>query len=173
MIEQKQIPADVQALVSVDPGALGGWAYFLLGIGMGVSKFWYLHSCGLARTARGERPARYQLPSGFKLACIGELPQHQKNDTAARTNNLYVTSMRLGMLAESTGADYLVTRHPHEWKGNVDKELHNARCLKRLSDAERIILNKATRGDGTPVLPSELNNVIDAIGLGLMELRRW
>jgi hypothetical protein len=54
--------------------------------------------------------------------------------------------------------------YPVQWKGSVDKEVHNDRVLKRLTPAEREVIPKLPK--------SKLHNVIDAIGLGLWALGR-
>jgi hypothetical protein len=169
MIEVDHLPSNVGIVYAIDPGALGGWAY---GYNWGFERGWELYACGLARTPRGERPPRHN-PYAGQCCCIGELPQHQKKDTPKRTNDLFKTSLRLGLLAEATGAGYLWTRSPHSWKHSVNKDLHNARCRERLRPAELDLLNKALRGDGTRVTKDELNNVIDAIGIFIESVGRW
>jgi hypothetical protein len=148
------------AIMTIDPGGLGGWA---CGYYDGQ-----LLSCGLARPDRGERP-----PLLKPDVVIVELPQHQHNDTAKRTNDLFLTSVRAGHLAEATGAKYVLYVNPHNWKGGVPKKTHNDRCLKRLSQDELKMLNNACRSDGTPVSKSEVNNVIDAIALFFVQTGRW
>lgn len=157
--------SEVKSVMTVDPGALGGWA---LGT-RGQDGVWRVYDCGLSRTDRGERPMMYR-PD----IVIVELPQHQHSDTPERTNDLFVTSIRAGMLAEATGARTWLTVTPHKWKGGAPKKIHNDRCLERMGSFELDLLNKyAKRGDGTAIAPSELNNVIDAIGILFKMTGRW
>lgn len=157
--------SEVKSVMAVDPGALGGWA-------IGTKRqdgVWCVYDCGLSRTDRGERPTMYR-PD----IVIVELPQHQHDDTPGRTNDLFVTSIRAGMLAEATGARAWMTIAPHKWKGGTPKKIHNERCLERMTPFELDLLNNyAKRGDGTPVAPSEGNNVIDAIGILFNMTGRW
>lgn len=60
-----------------------------------------------------------------------------------------------------------VTRYkPRDWKGQVPKEVIEARVNKRLSDAERAVLD----GCGCP--KSLRHNAVDAVGIGLHALAR-
>lgn len=165
MIVVDKLPERIQQLVSIDPGASGGWAMFVK-----HESVWLLRSCGLARPDLGERPYRL---THIDSCCAVEVPQHQKKDTPKRTNDLFKTTLRAGLLAEATNADCLLIRHPHDWKGSVDKTVHNNRCLERLAKIEIDVLKYTKRGDGKPVPEKQLNNVIDAIGLGLTVLDRW
>lgn len=54
--------------------------------------------------------------------------------------------------------------HPIQWKGNVPKDIHNARVLSRLRTEETAILPRLSK--------TKSHNMIDAIGLGLWRLRR-
>lgn len=54
--------------------------------------------------------------------------------------------------------------YPREWKGNVPKAIHNERTMNRISEAEKKVIQRT---------PGYLmNNVIDAIGIGLFHLER-
>lgn len=53
---------------------------------------------------------------------------------------------------------------PREWKGQVPKEVHNARIEKKLTTQELSVFD--------PCPPSLRHNVLDAVGLGLYHLRR-
>lgn len=86
-------------------------------------------------------------------------PRLQKGDQA----DIVATSVRAGVLLQRfrpwgrLDAERLPT--PREWKGSVDKDVHNARVLAKLSPEERARI---------PKLPKkELHNLIDAVGLAL------
>ena len=165
------LPAGCTSLLSIDPGAKGGWAYFRRD-----SHQWELKEAGLARPDKGERPRRvFDLDhkAGRICVCVCEVPQFQKGDDPKRVNDLITLTLRAGLLVESSGADYYVRRTPHQWKGGVEKDVHNVRCLKHLTGLELDTLKESRRGDGTLVPRSEINNVIDAIGLGLVTCGRW
>ncbi len=53
---------------------------------------------------------------------------------------------------------------PREWKGQVRKEAHNKQTLALLSASERTAIQDCAA--------SYLHNVLDAIGLGLFQLKR-
>lgn len=55
---------------------------------------------------------------------------------------------------------------PREWKGQVPKEIHHARVLRKLNEAETAVLERAN------VPPSLRHNVVDAVALGVWFLRR-
>lgn len=98
-----------------------------------------------------------------------EVPQINPNDlkkpgASARINDLMQLAICAGQWKQAVHA--LETRivHPHEWKGSVKKEIHNARVLEKMTTAERALL---------PKLPaSKLHNVIDAVGLFLWDTGR-
>lgn len=164
MIEIKKIPPECTDLTAIDPGAAGGWAQFRL-FDTPSPRTWELILCGLTKWEKGERPA---VSKGFaERYVVAELPQVQHNDTPSRINNLFKTSARAGHLAESTRAHYVCYVHPHDWKGSVGKELHNDRVIKRMTVRELEVLKNCD-------CPRHLlNNVIDAIGLGLVTIGRW
>ena len=64
--------------------------------------------------------------------------------------------------AEFVGVNERVSYLPKDWKGQVPKEIHNARVEAKLSDAEKRRIQ---------ALPASLrHNVIDGIGIGLFFL---
>ena len=164
------LPEGTTSVIAIDPGAKGGWAWFRKD-----SPLWGLRSCGLARPDKGERPPTFDTDHRAHrvCVCILEVPQFQKGDNPGRVNDLFRLTLRAGLLAEATHADFLWARTPHSWKGSVDKDAHNTRCLKRLTGLELDVVKEARRGDNTLVPRSEINNVIDAIGLGLVSVGRW
>jgi hypothetical protein len=61
--------------------------------------------------------------------------------------------------------DEVVGVLPKAWKGQVPKEVHNARILKALSHEERNMVELSCA-------PSLVHNVIDSVGLGLWFLNK-
>lgn len=55
---------------------------------------------------------------------------------------------------------------PREWKGQVPKDVHNARVMKHLEPEERAIVHRVK------CTPKQIHNVIDAVGLGLWAVDR-
>jgi len=138
-------------LVAIDPGVSTGWARF-------VDK--WLSSCGL-----GDPPIDHE-NMAMPTDVIIEVPQvyrgHlQKGDP----NDLITLAVQVGRYAQrSKGLVRLVK--PAEWKGQVLKEIHGARVLEVLDDAERGIVALGARPK------SKAHNVLDAVGLGLWALGR-
>ena len=165
MIEAKSIallPFAPGSILAIDPGASAGWALF----GFSLDNTWWMLNCGL------EHPANCLHKEFCALradVCIVELPNREKQDTIKRSNDLYKTALRAGVLAASTTCGHLVTVSPHEWKGSVPKHIHNKRCLERLRPNEDACLRRVL----SRLPESESNNVIDAIGLGLWACGRW
>lgn len=147
-------------IVAIDPGKHAGIAWFEGGL---------LVRAMLVDPDESE-PLR--CPFVRPWFAVVELPCHQRGDTPARTNDLFKTAFRAGRLVERTGARANHTISPHAWKGNVPKDLHNERVLKKLSAAEREIVYAACTQDGKRVAVGLLNNVIDAVGIGLWEIGR-
>lgn len=163
--DQRWLMSEVCHVIAIDPGANAGWAEYEM-YPCQHHPWWTLSNAGLCEPANGTRPV---VARGICDLAIVELPNHEKGDTAKRTNDLFKTALRAGVLAESTNASYLLWVHPHTWKGSVPKELHNKRCLERLDEDEMSLLRKSLS-----VIPaSKHNNVIDAIGIGLAVLGRW
>jgi hypothetical protein len=77
---------------------------------------------------------------------------------------LLVAGVAAGVVA-SVRAGCVFMPKPADWKGQVPKEIHNARAMKRLSPAEAALVAPAGPA-------SKLNNAIDAVGLGLWALGR-
>lgn len=64
----------------------------------------------------------------------------------------------VGALVHSIEAAVTILYRPREWKGQVPKDIHNARVLASLSPPEKAAIAECA--------PSLLNNVVDAIGIG-------
>lgn len=71
-----------------------------------------------------------------------------------------VEAMIIGRLQPLRSVGY----RPREWKGQVRKDAHNKQTLALLSAPERMAIQECA--------PSYLHNVLDAVGLGLFQLKR-
>lgn len=147
--------------LSIDPGAKAGWA---------LSHDGAIVASGLVRLDLGHRIRVFSDLSW--LVCEGQqLYPHDVQHfgpvkAAARANDLITCGQRAGLLCGMAAPGTPITWVlPHAWKGSVDKDTHNLRVLKRLTEAEKALL------DG--ILPSLVNNVIDAIGLNLWKSGRY
>jgi Holliday junction resolvasome RuvABC endonuclease subunit len=93
-----------------------------------------------------------------------ELPQvYMRTRSKGDPNDLIHLAGLVGALTHwfrGTTFTYL----PHDWKGTVPKEIMEARILKRLSDDEKSKIQKAPKG--------LMHNVYDAVGIGLVHLKR-
>ena len=137
--------SDLVDLLAIDPGMHTGWA--------GFSKE-DLRSCGTGRP-----------PLRLASVVIVELPQIYPGHPVP-PNDLVNLAFLAGRYAgASTGKIYTVA--PHAWKGNLPKDVCNARVLAKLDAVERGIV------EGCDVPKGQKHNVIDAIGIGLFFLGRY
>ncbi len=102
----------------------------------------------------------------FRLECtpltvVIEMPQTYRNGKA-RSKDVDNLIFSAGAIA----ARYqdVVQYTPNEWKGQVEKEIHQPRILKALECSERKILAGLKKKD--------LKHILDAVGLGLFHLDR-
>ncbi len=138
-------------LLSVDPGIDTGFAIWKDGL---------LCYCGLGEVWPVVDRA------------IIELPQVYPKISAKQANDLITLAVRVGQYKErieDLGEDAPVRLvHPHTWKGNVPKDIHHPRIWAKLDPSEQHIFNKDTKATTL----SKRHNVLDAIGLGLYDLKR-
>lgn len=80
-------------------------------------------------------------------------------------NDLVDIAIAGAALAGSVLPAELKPVRPDGWKGQTPKKIQNKRTLKALTDGERELLEGAATA-------SKLHNVIDAVGIGLWELKR-
>jgi hypothetical protein len=131
-------------IFGIDPGNCSGFAH--------VDDAGNLEWCGLRMPEAEARGA---------LAVI-EIPQIYRHGPGD-PNDLVKVAFLAGGYAQvlrDRGAGLALVK-PGEWKGQVDKEIHNARVLRSLSPAETKVYAQCTKG----VAEGKLNNIIDAIGL--------
>ncbi len=139
-------------LLAIDPGISTGWALFSQGI---------LHRVGTGQL----------WDCGYPNMCIMEKPQiypHAKG----RPNDLITLAIQVGeykQLVESRGARVELVL-PHTWKGNVPKEIHHARILGKLSEAEKALVPRVKTSQKNP--HGYDNNILDAVALGMYRLGR-
>ena len=86
-------------------------------------------------------------------------PVNAAADVVDRGNDLIATAIRLGRLIEASRPGCLTLVTPGYWKGQVPKDIHNARVLAKLTP------------DEADLVPDD-HNAIDALGLLLWALER-
>ena len=146
-----------EALLAVDPGNQTGYAVFLpfrlTDAVRTPGDAWYLAHCGLG------------FPDASPRRFVIEMPQIYPR-TPVPPNDIVKLAFQAGMYAGRMGNAEYVT--PHEWKGNLPKELCGRRTLGKLSPEEREVYEKCVKG----VAAGYRHNVQDAIGIGLFVLGR-
>lgn len=141
-------------LIAIDPGAHTGWAVFHDST---------LVDCGLCELAKGERPPVGNIPYDL---LYWEHPTIYPGCPAGKARDILTLLDRARDIADYIKAVKKVSVLPRDWKGTIPKITQNRRDVNRLSPAERAVL-LATR-----CIPSLLNNVIDAVGIGLWAVGR-
>jgi hypothetical protein len=153
----------MNSLVSIDPAKRSvGWASFEDG---------ELVNCGLVRADRLLRlcsELERLLGNERPDLAIVEIPQvyvqrKQRGDPNDLVHVAIVAGVVIHLLRHSEEVKLV---RPRTWKGTRPKAVCNDLTLSRLNDTERSIL------DGVDVPASLRHNVIDAVGLGLWELKR-
>lgn len=144
---------ETDMLIAIDPGDQAGVALFE------DSK---LVRVELVRAAV-DRAWKWDGPTGTKVVC--EAPQVRHEDKM-KMKHLLTLAVTTGYLI---GAMQPVSIHrvvPREWKGQRPKTVDNQLTLRLLSDQERQVLDRSNVSRGMR------HNLLDAIGLGLWELKR-
>jgi hypothetical protein len=141
---------------TLDSGANTGWAFWLK-----YNTGWRLEACGLYLCTKDKHPPHHVIPCGE--AVVVEVPAAQPRDTLKRTNDLFRTTQRGALVAGYLRPEVVHFVTPHEWKGGVPKEQHQPRIWGRLTDEEKALISRV----------GKLDDVLDAIGLGLVVLGRW
>ncbi len=94
---------------------------------------------------------------------VVEVPQVYPTRGKADPNDLIPVALTAGACLSISSSSIAV--RPHEWKGSIDKKVHQARLLKGLSERDRAMIDA--------VKPASLrHNAIDALGLGLWLIGR-
>lgn len=132
--------------IAVDPGRDTGWAFWkertLIGCGLGTPDF----------------------KTGTPCLVIIERPQIYPNQPVP-PNDLITLAIMVGRYAAlAEEADHEVkTVLPHEWKGNLPKEISHARTLKALRAEELAVVQQADQS----VAKGKRHNMLDAVGIGV------
>ncbi len=133
-------------ILAIDPGTDTGWAVFENGV---------LQSCGLTKPR--DLPIAHTLKT---ITVVVENPQiypEEREDP----NRILALARKVGWV-ECYYQDHKVELFmPKTWKKQVPKKIHNRRTEESLTPLELEIL-RAVR-----CLPEKINNVLDAIGLGI------
>ena len=145
------------SLITIDPGNNTGWALF--------------EDSRLIRAGVCPFESFTSVLSGVVLAgdtVLIEMPRHYPRREKGDVNDLLDLAMRVGMLkqwCESRGASVKLV-WPRTWKGTVPKDVHNQRVLHALGQFEITLLPLRLRAKTYD------HNMLDAVGMGLWELRR-
>lgn len=131
-------------LLAIDPGTHQGWAHFESG---------RLVACGLGAA-----------PDMVCQKVIIELPEYRPGSRVS-PNDLISLAVKVG-LAAARHYDVVEFVKPSKWKGSVPKEIHGRRIVAKL-DADEVYELGLAKCPG-----SKLNNIVDAVGLGLWWLKR-
>lgn len=100
-----------------------------------------------------------------------EIPNaHEKRKRKVDPQDLITLAIRAGRWIERIPHDSLTQKFPSEWKGGVPKEMHNGLVLQALTPGERATFAFYCQKQKIP--KGKLNNVVDAIGIGLEDLGR-
>lgn len=139
------------SLLACDPGENCGGAYFVDG-----ALVW----CGLLSFADATHISIKADRMIVEIPQIYPGPPKKGEDP----NDLIGVAVIAGQWIRSVSAPHTRRVFPRQWKGGVEKGIHNGRVLAKLSAVELAVVPK--------LAASKLHNVIDAIGLGLFDLDR-
>jgi hypothetical protein len=146
-------------LLTIDPGADSGWAYF--------SSTIEITACGLVY-----EPSRVWVGLPHPQRVVIERPAiYAHGRQKARPADVITLALRAGEWAGFCRAEGLPRPEyvePAEWKGQVGKDVCHARAWARLSERERSRVDAAVRG----LSPGVRHNVLDAVALGLWAVQR-
>jgi hypothetical protein len=106
-----------------------------------------------------EVPGVFIHPPGQGL--VIEMPQVYRTGQARLKD---VTELAFSAGAIAARYENVIRYLPAEWKGQVPKNIHQARIMAALTQSERKILDGIKKKD--------LQHILDAIGLGLFHLGR-
>jgi hypothetical protein len=151
-------------LLAIDPGEHTGWAVFNQ-----IDKS--IIECGLGDCRLGEWHRKWwnaEAPCQHLNRVIIEQPVIYPR-MKARPNDIITLAVRAGewggVFHKHASIEYI---EPFKWKGSVPKEKHQPRIWAKLTEAEHGIVERAVAG----VADSYGNNIVDAVGLGLWQLKR-
>jgi hypothetical protein len=141
-------------IVAIDPGKhASGWAVFWDG------KLW---ACGFGNDA----DPILDVTEGIVDLVVLEVPRvYDRKRWKGDPNDLIDISVAGGILVGALRPETVKLVRPQDWKGQTPKGVQADRTLAKLTKAEAERLNGVAS-------KSKLHNVIDAIGIGLWELKR-
>ena len=143
-------------MVAIDPGKhASGWAVFIEG---------KLTSCGFTNDWRQVWCSYMRCPP-LKLAIIEAPRVYDRRRWKGDPNDLIDISIAGGILVGALRPEEIKIIRPQDWKGQTPKDIQAERTLAKLTEAERMQIEGVTT-------KSKLHNVIDAVGIGLWELKR-
>lgn len=153
-------------VLAIDPAlTCSGWAFFenerLNAAGVVATSSRWPMADRITALAR----ELYARGYGGANSIVSEWPEVYEQGDADPNKLLYMPAV-VGAVLAKIGYGNVVLVAPKLWKGQVPKPIHNARMLKRLDGAELAVLERAQ------IPASQLNNAIDAIGLGLWLTKR-
>jgi hypothetical protein len=91
---------------------------------------------------------------------LSEIPQvYRAGASKGDPDDLIQLAGVVGVFSALVSAKVYWGVKPREWKGQVPKDVHHARLVKTLSEAERKMIDASAP-------PSLRHNVLDAVGLG-------
>lgn len=144
-------------MVAIDPGKhASGWAAFVGG---------ELVLCGYTGSAKTLVAALYPIYREPSLAVIEAPRVYDRKRWKGDPNDLIDISIAGGILVGALRPKEIRIIRPQDWKGQTPKHIQADRTLAKLTEAERSQLEGVTT-------KSKLHNVIDAVGIGLWELKR-
>ncbi len=149
---------DDGVLVTIDPGKLSsGYAIF-------IDR--ELKACGLAKDA-SDILRHWRLGRSWPELVVMEYPKiYDRRRWKGDPNDLLSITAAGAFLAGALHPMRFKIVQPEEWKGQTPKEIQNARDERVLSPDEVAVL------ESVPVAAGKMHNVIDAVGIGLWELKR-
>ncbi len=128
-------------ILSVDPGAVAGWAY--------AYDSGELFACGVGRA-----PYFASIPRRASVLVI-EKPHIGKGK--ASKGDIIKLARRMEKIIGQVDTDRIVEVGPSTWKGSVPKKIFTARILASATPAEMAILLRSS--------PKLNHNMVDAFGL--------
>lgn len=144
-------------IVAIDPGKhASGWAAFHGG---------ELQLCGYTGSHKTVVATLEPIFGTPELVIIEAPRVYDRRRWKGDPNDLIDISIAGGILVGALRPEAIKIIRPQDWKGQTPKDIQAERTLAKLTEAERLQLEGVTT-------KSKLHNVIDAVGIGLWELKR-
>jgi len=157
-------------LLAIDPGKATGWAFF-----NNQSK---LDACGVIEIdADFTNTNLTNIFEGFNSAyepdlLVIEIPQiYSVRQWKGDPNDLIDLAVQAGQIIGTFSSTANIKKiRPHNWKGNLPKEICNTRSLSKLSSIESMVVQNAqiiSKKGSRKMIKTLAHNMLDAIGIGL------